>query len=108
MAAISTLTSITGIDQIKNLTNPIGCPSREARPATITFAEAPINVPFPPKQAPSDNAHHTGIMASLPPKAGSIDFNIGIMVATNGILSIALDNTADEPKIKNTVFLMLP
>ena len=99
---------ITGMDQIKNLAKLMGLPSRAAMPATITLAEAPINVPFPPRQAPSDNAHQTGIMISLPPKPSSIDFNIGIMVATNGMLSTMAEKKADMPKMTKTLFLMLP
>ena len=103
MPAINTLNSITGIDQIKNRKKLSGCPSRWASPATITLADAPISVPLPPKQAPNESAHHTGIMASRPPIVGSMVLSIGIMVATNGMLSIALESTADEPKIKNTL-----
>lgn len=100
-------TSITGKPYIKNFAKLIGCPSREAKPATITFADAAISDPFPPKHEPSDNAHHTGIIASLPPIADSIDFKVGIIVATNGILSIKVDKTADPHNTANAAFCTL-
>ena len=87
---------MTGIDQIRNLMKCIGWPSRCAMPATMTLAEAAISEPLPPKQAPSDKAHQTGIMASRPPREVSIDLIIGIMVATNGMLSMAVDTKADN------------
>ena len=79
-----------------------------AMPATTTLAEAPINVPLPPKQAPSDKAHHTGIMTSRPPTDSSIDLIIGIMVATNGMLSITLERIAELHKIKYVIAVRLP
>ena len=46
-------------------------PARSASPATTRFAEAPISVPFPPRQAPSDSDHHSGSSAASPPRLGS-------------------------------------
>ena len=74
----------------------------------MTLAEAAINEPLPPKHEPRDKAHHTGIMASRPPKAGSMDFNVGIMVATNGMLSMAVETMAETHKTPKVAFLMLP
>ena len=108
MVAIKMLMSMTGIDQIKKRAKLMGRPSREAMPETMTLAEAPIKVPLPPKQAPNDKAHQTGIIAALPPKLSSIDFSIGIMVATKGILSTMAEKKADIHKMTNTVFWMLP
>ena len=99
IAAMPVETSMVGKDHIRNRKKLIGWPSRLDMPATITFAEAAINEPLPPKHAPRDKAHQTGIMASLPPIDSSIDLIIGIIVATNGILSIALDRTAELHKI---------
>ena len=96
--------SIIGIDQSIKPKKLIGWPLRLAMPATITLAEAPISVPLPPKQAPSDRAHQTGIIASRPPIAGSIDFSIGIIVATKGILSIAAETIADTQRISILAF----
>ena len=96
--------NIIGIDHSIKPRKLIGCPLRLAIPATITLADAPISVPLPPKQAPSDRAHHTGIIASRPPIAGSMDFNIGIIVATKGILSIAAETMADTQRISMLAF----
>ena len=104
MVAIKTLISIVGTDQSMKPKKLMGCPSRWAIPATITFAEAPISVPLPPKQAPSDKAHQTGIIASLPPIDGSIDLIIGIIVATKGILSIALEIIAEDQRMRKVDF----
>ena len=57
-----------------------------------TFAEAPIIVPFPPRQAPSEIAHHRG-SASIP-SALRARTN-GINVAINGILFKNDDSSAD-------------
>jgi len=38
-------------------------PARSPMPATVRFAEAPISVPLPPKQAPRDSAHQSGRIA---------------------------------------------
>ena len=37
----------------KNRLNEISFPDSSANPAATTFADAPIFVPFPPRQAPS-------------------------------------------------------
>ena len=37
-----------------------GMPARSAMPATVRLAEAPISVPLPPRQAPSESDHHSG------------------------------------------------
>ena len=104
---MATVSKVIGTDQIKKRTNLMGSPSFAAIPATITFAEAAISVPFPPKQDPSDSAHQTGIIASLPPNDSSIDLSMGIIVATNGILSIADDRKAEIQIINIVVFSML-
>lgn len=99
---------MTGIAHIKKRRKLIGCPSRWASPATITLAEAAISEPLPPKHEPSESAHHTGIIASLPPKDGSMDFKVGIIVATNGMLSMAVETMAETHKTPKVAFLMLP
>ena len=53
-------------------------------------------------------AHQTGIIASRPPMSTSIDLIIGIMVATKGLLSIALERMADVQTISKVAFFMLP
>lgn len=101
---MATVSSIIGIDQAINPIKLMGFPFRVAIPATITLADAPISVPFPPKQAPRESAHQTGIIASRPPIASSMDFSIGIMVATNGILSMAAETMADTQIISRLAF----
>ena len=40
-----------------------------------------------PRHAPNASDHHNGMIFSAPPKVGAMDLIIGIMVATNGMLS---------------------
>lgn len=108
IAAQVILINVTGIDHIINFKKFIGRPSLAAIPATITLAEAPINVPLPPKQAPKDSAHHTGIIASLPPKLISMAFKVGIIVATKGILSTMAENRAETPKMVKVLLCISP
>ena len=51
---------IIGNPVLKNLLNELSFPDSSARPAATTFAEAPIIVPLPHKQAPSAKAHANG------------------------------------------------
>ena len=103
-----TVISMVGIDHIRKPKKVIGWPSRCDIPPTITLAEAAISEPLPPKQAPSDNAHQTGIIASRPPIDSSMDFIIGIMVATKGILSMAVDTNAEIQITSMAAFSILP
>ena len=89
-----------------NFPNVIGWPSFAARPATITLALAPINVPFPPRHAPKDKLHHRGSKFVMP--SSPISFIIGIMVATNGILSINAEAIALTQRIKIDVDVTSP
>ena len=63
-------------------------------PDTVRFADAPISVPLPPKQAPSDSATHSGRMAASPPNCGAMACNTGIIAATKGMLSMIADRIA--------------
>src|SRR5215510_16382861 len=76
-----------------------GTPARSAMPATVRLALAPISVPLPPRQAPSDRDHQSGISASGPPKVGAMLLITGIMVATNGMLSMIADRMAEAHRI---------
>src|SRR4051794_40190251 len=96
---MATLTSIIGKAYAVYFMNEKPIPLRSAMPATVRFAEAPISVPLPPRQAPSDRHHHRGWMASGPPKAGAMFLISGIMVATKGMLSTIADNTAEAQRI---------
>src|SRR4029453_17655032 len=93
-------TSIRGKAILMYSTNRKVVPARSDSPATTRFAEAPISVPFPPRQAPSDSAHHKGSNAASPPNADPIALISGIIVATNGILSMNADSTADAHRIE--------
>ena len=42
-----------------NSLNPIRIPCRSASPSVVTLADAPIGVPLPPRQAPSESAHQS-------------------------------------------------
>src|SRR4030095_466112 len=83
-------------------------PARSDSPATTRFADAPINVPLPPRQAPSDSAHHSGSSAASPPSEGPIALISGSIVATNGMLSMNADRTADAQRITSVVILKSP
>ena len=48
------------------LMKEIGLPRCAAIEATTTFAEAPIKVPLPPRQAPKASDHHTGSRFVMP------------------------------------------
>lgn len=58
---------------------------------STTFALAPISVPFPPRQAPSEIAHQSGVTSSWP----CIAEMIGSIVAQNGMLSKSAEITAE-------------
>src|SRR5579862_7274474 len=75
---------------------------RCAMPATVRLAEAPMSVPLPPKQAPSESAHHKGSSASSPPSSGARILIKGIIAATNGILSMMAERIADAQRIADT------
>src|SRR5512147_3182912 len=83
-------------------------PLRSAMPATVRLALAPISVPLPPRQAPSDNAHHSGIKPSGPPNVGAIALIIGIIVATNGMLSTIADSAAEAHRMLTPVTVRSP
>ena len=76
-----------------------GTPLRSPMPATVRLAEAPIKVPLPPRQAPSDRHHHSGWICPAPPNDGAMFLISGIMVATNGMLSTIADRTADAHRM---------
>jgi hypothetical protein len=99
-------TSIIGKPIIKYFTKEIWCPSLEAIPATIKFALAPIKVPFPPKQAPSDKLHQRGFKSVIP--IFPISFIMGIIVATKGILSTKAEIMALIHKISIVVAVSSP
>ena len=95
--------NIIGRDHFMKGINLIGCPSRAAIPAIMTLAEAPIMVPFPPKHAPNERAHHAGIIISLPPRLSSMDLSMGIIVATNGMLSTMLEKIAETQIVSKVI-----
>ena len=90
-------------------TKPIWTPFFSAMPATITFAEAPMSVPFPPRHAPKDNAHQSGSnsVGEIPPKL-PIWWISGIIVATKGMLSTKAEAIAENHKISIPVSVKLP
>ena len=90
-------------------TKPIWTPFFSAMPATMTFAEAPISVPLPPKHAPKDNAHQSGSssVGEIPPRL-PIWCIRGIMVATKGMLSTKAEAIAENHKINIPVMVKLP
>src|SRR5262249_60707073 len=85
-----------------------GTPLRSAIPATVRFAEAPMSVPLPPRQAPSERHHHNGSILSAPPKAGAMLLISGIMGATNGMLSTIAERKGEAHKIAEPAVAMLP
>ena len=67
MWLMTMLTNIMGKAYIVYVRNRNGMPLRSAIPATVRFADAPISVPLPPRQAPSESDHHSGSILSAPP-----------------------------------------
>ena len=71
-------------------------------PERTTLAEAPMRVPFPPKHAPREIAHHRGSMSTpLSPRA----ITKGIKVATNGMLS-SIDESRAEAHSKIIIIII--
>src|SRR5215510_16479085 len=93
------LTSIIGNAYFMKVRKRKGMPARSAMPATVRLALAPISVPLPPRQAPRDSDHQSGISASGPPKVGAMLLITGIMVATKGMLSMIADRMAEAHRI---------
>ena len=97
---------IIGKATIKYLAKEIFSPWIAAILATTTLALAPISVPFPPRHAPNDNAHHNGSRFVIP--IAPISLIIGMRVATNGILSINAEAIALSHKISIVVLVKSP
>src|SRR5512138_3212065 len=85
-----------------------GTPLRSPMPATVRLAEAPISVPLPPRQAPSERHHQSGSILSAPPKAGAMLLMSGIIVATKGMLSTIADKNADAHRMAYPAWAILP
>ena len=94
---------IIGKATIKYLAKEIFSPWIAAILATTTLALAPISVPFPPRHAPNDNAHHNGSKFVIP--IAPISLIIGMRVATNGILSINAEAIALSHKMSIVVLV---
>ena len=94
---------IIGKATIKYLAKEIFSPWIAAILATTTLALAPISVPFPPRHAPNDNAHHNGSRFVIP--IAPISLIIGMRVATNGILSINAEAIALSHKMSIVVLV---
>ena len=97
---------VSGVATFMYSRKPILWPSFDAIPLTITFAEAPINVAFPPMSAPSARAHHSGPKAR--PEIVPTSFKSGIIVATNGMLSIIAEKNADPHRTEIVVAVGFP
>ena len=85
------------------LQNDILLPCLSTIPRAMTLADAPIIVPLPPKHAPIDKAHQTGLYASTAPS--EIWLTKGIIVATYGMLSKNDESIVD---IHNTIIVIKP
>ncbi len=83
-------------------------PLRSAMPATVRLADAPTSVPLPPRQAPSDRHHHSGLILSGPPNVDAMLLISGIIVATNGMLSTIDDRMAEAHRIAKPVVESCP
>src|SRR5665648_1262971 len=75
----------------------------------MTFAEAPMSVPFPPKHAPKDSDHQRGSnsVGDIPPKV-PIWCIKGIIVAAKGMLSTKAEAIAENHNISIPVSVKLP
>ena len=82
--------------------NVTGRPAFSAMLATTMLADAPISVPLPPRQAPRERDHHSGLRSVTPPSLPG-SWISGIIVATKGILSTKADARADSQRISRPV-----
>src|SRR5690606_5788330 len=89
-----TVTAVTISPYLVNCQKLIGAPLRAAMPSTTTLAAAPTAVALPPRSAPNASAHHS-TCADSPPPACTSSATIGLIVATNGMLSTIAETTAD-------------
>ena len=62
------------------------------------FADAPVSVPLPPRQAPSESDHHR-VSICCGVKVLPMLWITGIMVATKGMLSTTDESTAETHKM---------
>ena len=76
-----TLSIIIGNPVLKNLLKDMSWPASSAKPAATTFADAPIIVPLPPRQAPSASAHANGPRANPSSGLEANSITTGTMVA---------------------------
>ena len=72
----------------------MGYPCCSANPAATTFAEAPINVPLPPRQQPNDKAHTSGVNGN-PKSESARPATTGIIVVVKGMLSMNAETNAE-------------
>src|SRR5262245_41895515 len=102
------LISIIGKPYFRKVMKRKEMPARSAMPATVRLAEAPMSVPLPPRQAPSDSDHQSGSRPSGPPNVGAMFLTIGIMVATKGMLSMIADRIAEAQRTAMAVTARSP
>src|SRR5258708_40230341 len=82
-----------------NSLNEMRLPSFSARPVTVTLAEAPISVPLPPRQAPSDRAHHSICPSGPAPSWPSRLATSGVVTAVLGKLRLTGERKPDTQGI---------
>ena len=78
----------------------IGYPASSDKPAVTTFAEAPMSVPLPPRQAPKARAQISGPRSRL--RSTERESTIGIIVAVYGMLSMKAEATAETHNMMTT------
>ena len=88
--------SISGNPTFVYCMKVIGYPFFALTPARTTLALAPMRVPFPPRQAPRERAHHSG--ATSTPLLSIVSIS-GMRVATNGMLSKKDEMMADTHRM---------
>ena len=81
---IAVVININGNPTLNHLLKLIGWPFFSLTPADTTPALDPIRVPFPPKFAPRDSPHHSGLTAK-PPNVAAI-FGSRLIVWIKGII----------------------
>ena len=102
---MATVNNMIGKPRLKNCMKVISCPNFLLISDSTTLADAPMSVPLPPRQAPKDSAHHRAVPSR--PSASSVRM-MGIMVATNGMLSRKLEMTAEPNSTASMVIMRLP
>lgn len=77
-----------------------------ARAITTMLAADPARLPFPPRQDPSESAHHIPLFAIL--ACSFIDSMMGIIMVVNGMLLTKAVEIPENQRVPNVANKRLP